>query len=122
MRCGGFTMREVSEDKWLGQQLSEEGLAQSVAATVAKKEPKIRGACMEIANIVSDWRAQAAGGMALVLWERCCIPSLLHGAGTWTNITKATVKKLNSLQQWFLRLVLQVGPGVPLAALGWRRE
>ena len=56
---------------------------------------------------------------ALVLWERCCIPPLLHGSGTWTNISKATIKKLNSLQQWFLRLVLQVGPGVPLAALGW---
>jgi hypothetical protein len=33
--------------------------------------------------------------------------------------TPATEKKLNALQQWFARLVLQVGPGAPLAALGW---
>ena len=36
-----------------------------------------------------------------------------------TIMTMATVKKLNSLQQWFLRLILQVGPGTPMAALGW---
>jgi hypothetical protein len=56
---------------------------------------------------------------ALLLWEACCIPSLLHGAGTWGDIKPATEKRLNALQQWFLRLVLQVGPGAPLASLGW---
>jgi hypothetical protein len=86
--------------KWLGKQLSAGGLADSVAATVAAREGKIRGAGLEIANIVNDWRSQAAGGMetALVLWEACCVPSLLHGAGSWTEISKATEKKLNSLQ------------------------
>jgi hypothetical protein len=121
LMCGTTVMNPKEKDKWLGQQLSTGGLADSVAATVAAREGKIRGAGLEIANIVNDWRSQAAGGMetALVLWEACCVPSLLHGAGTWTEITPATVKKLNSLQQWFLRLVLQVGPGAPLASLGW---
>ena len=31
----------------------------------------------------------------------------------------ATEQKWNSLQQWFIRLVLQVGPGAPLASLLW---
>ena len=121
MRCGDFIMEEKATDKWLGQMLSGEGLAESVAATVAAKEPKIKGACLEIARIAEDWRSTAAGGMetALVLWERCCIPSLLHGAGTWTKVSVATIQKLNKLQQWFIRLVLQVGPGAPVAALGW---
>ena len=76
---------------------------------------------MEIANIVNDWRSQAVGGMetAIILWEALCIPSLLNGAGTWTEISAATEKKLEQLQQWFLRLVLQVGQGAPLASLGW---
>lgn len=56
---------------------------------------------------------------ALMLWESCCVPSLLHGAGTWVDISAATENKLNNLQQWFLRLVLQVGPGAPKASLGW---
>ena len=56
---------------------------------------------------------------ALQLWEACCIPSLLHGAATWLDMTAATVQKLNSIQNWFLRLVLQVGPGTPAPALLW---
>ena len=61
------------------------------------------------------------GGMeaALQLWEACCMPSLLHGAGTWVEMTKATELKLNKIQNWFVRLVLQVGPGAPLAGLLW---
>ena len=56
---------------------------------------------------------------ALMLWESCCIPSMLHGSGSWVEITKETEKRLNTLQCWFVRLVLQIGPGSPLAALLW---
>ena len=119
--CGEVKMNIKDADKWLGQQLSTGGLADSVAATVEKREAKIKGAALEIANIVNDWRAEASGGMntALLLWEACLIPSLLQGASTWVEVSSKTVKKLNSLQQWFLRLILQVGPGTPMAALGW---
>jgi hypothetical protein len=56
---------------------------------------------------------------ALMLWEACCVPSMLHGAGTWVEVTVETVKKLNTLQSWFVRLMLRVGPGAPTAALCW---
>ena len=119
--CGEVKMKMKEADKWLGQQISSGGLAESVAATVAAREAKIRGAALEIANIVNDWRSEAVGGMnaALLLWEACLIPSLLQGSSTWTEISAKTEKKLNSLQQWFVRLILQVGPGAPLSALGW---
>ena len=59
------------------------------------------------------------GGLetALLLWEAWCIPSLLHGAGTWGDIYKTTIKKLNQIQCWYLRLALQVGQGAPRATL-----
>ena len=74
-----------------------------------------------VSQIVNDWRARVCGGMqtALVLWESCCIPSLLSGAGTWTDITTEHVKRLNKLQCWYLKLVLQTGPGAPSASLLW---
>ena len=56
---------------------------------------------------------------ALMLWEKCIIPSLLHGAGNWLDINRATIKQLNTIQRWFLKLILQIGQGVPLAALTW---
>ena len=119
LMCGSFVTKEVEEDKWLGQQLSGGGLAASVHATVAAREAKVRGSCLEIADIINDWRARVAGGMgtALMLWESCVIPTLLYGAGTWVDIPKSTTKKLNNLQRWFVRLILQVGPGAPLTAL-----
>ena len=70
---------------------------------------------------MNDWRARAAGGLdtALLLWERCVIPSLLYGAGTWVDVSATTIKSLNNLQRWFLRLVLQVPQGTPTASLTW---
>ena len=79
--------------------LSSKGLAHSVTETVGAREGKIRGACLEIVQIVNNWRTQAVGGMetALVLWEACCIPSLLNRAGNRTGISTATDKKLIQL-------------------------
>jgi hypothetical protein len=72
-------------------------------------------------SFVEDWRSQAVGGMetALILWEACCVPSMLHGAGTWVEITPETERRLNALQHWFVRLMLRVGPGAPTASLCW---
>ena len=62
-------MIQKEKDKWLGQQLASGGLVESVAATVAAREGNIRGAGLEIATIVNDWRSQTAGG-----WRHhyCC--------------------------------------------------
>jgi hypothetical protein len=119
--CGEVEMKVKSVDKWLGQQLSCHGLADSVRKTIEARIPKIKGACLEIVKIVNDWRSRVVGGMetAILLWEACCIPSLLHGAGTWVEIPADSEKTLNQLQMWFLRLVLQVGPGAPHASLAW---
>ena len=121
LKCGDFITKEKAVEKWLGQFISAAGLTDSVAKTVEAREGKIRGACMEIAQIVSDWRASVVGGMetALVMWEACCIPSLLNGAGTWMEMSEETERKLNALQRWFHRLIYQVGPGAPMASLCW---
>ena len=119
--CGEVEVKVKDADKWLGQQLASGGLGESVAATIAAREAKVKGAAMEIVSIVKDWRSKVVGGLetALILWEACVIPTLLHGAGTWTNMTAGSVDRMNSLQVWFIRMVLEVGPGAPLAALRW---
>ena len=79
--CGKFEMKQAEKEKWLGQQISAGGLAESVAETVAAKEGKIKAAC-----IVNDWRTEIVGGLktAMISWEACIIPSLLHLCSTWT--------------------------------------
>ena len=65
--CGDFETKEKQQEKWLGQILSAAGLADCVSQTVAAKEGKIRGACLEIAVIVNDWRADVVGGFDTAL-------------------------------------------------------
>ena len=52
--CGQIEVKIEDEIKWLGQILSSDGLAGSVAETVGAREGKIRGACLEIAAVVND--------------------------------------------------------------------
>ena len=54
-----------------------------------------------------------------MLWETCCIPSMVHGAGTWVEMNKSTEKRLNTLQCWFIRLILKIGLGSPVSGLLW---
>ena len=61
--CGKFEMKQAEREKWLGQQISAGGLAKSVTETVAAKEGKIKAACIEVANIVNDWRTDIVGGL-----------------------------------------------------------
>ena len=61
--CGKSEMKQAEKEKWLGQQISAGGLAESVAETVAAKEGKIKAACIEVANIVNDWRTEIVGGL-----------------------------------------------------------
>ena len=84
LSSGNIVIHPKENVKWLGQILSSDGLAASVADTVKDQEGKIRGANLEIIQIVTDWRSQVVGGMetALVLWESCCVSSLLH-AWSW---------------------------------------
>ena len=61
--------------------MSANGLSDSVTKTIEAKEAKIKLACLEIIDIIQDWRAQMVGGIesALLMWEACCAPSLLSG-------------------------------------------
>ena len=87
---GNFETKEVQVQKCLGQYLSAAGLSDSVVQTVAARVGKVN-------LVVNDWRAQAVGGMvsALLLREAYSVPSLLHRAGTWAEISSETEKELN---------------------------
>ena len=118
LMCGNFEMKELKEEKWLGDYLGE-SLKDCVRLTIKKREAKIRRASFEILNLVKDYRAQRVGGFqtGLVLWESCAIPSLLYNCSTWVGIGKEEIKALNAIQDYFLRLLWGTGPGAPKVAL-----
>ena len=75
LKCGEVEMIMTDCDKWLGDYLHTDGLAASVLETIIQREGKVKGAALEIAAIVDDWRSHVVGGFVsgLLLWESCCI-------------------------------------------------
>ena len=119
--CSDVNIKVVKCDKWLGDYLHSDGLPESVTETIRQREGKVKGAALEIAEIVDDCRARTVGGFTtgLFLWESCCIPSLLYNAGSWLNMSKEAEKRLDTLQSWYLRILLHQGPGAPSSAMLW---
>ena len=101
--------------------LHGDGLAESVMRTIKEREGKVKGAALEIADIVDDWRAKTVGGFTtgLFLWESCCVPSLLYNAGSWINMSKEAEKRLDGLQSWYLRILLRQGQDALSSAMLW---
>ena len=95
------------------------GLKESVMETIKSREAKIRRASFKIINVVKDYRAQRVEGCmtALILWERCAIPSLIYNCSTWVGMGSQEEKLLAEQQDFFLRLLFGTGPGAPKVAL-----
>ena len=117
--CGDFVTKEKVCDKWLGDMFHQGVLAESFIATIKEREPKVKAACFEAAAILEDWRSQYVGGFcsATDLFERAMLLSLLYNSDTWVQIPKVAEEMLESLQLFFVRLILRVPPGSPKIAL-----
>ena len=63
LMCGDVIIKMVVSDKWLGDYLHSGGLVESVLETTRQREGKVKGAALEIADIVDDWRARTVGGI-----------------------------------------------------------
>ena len=124
LMCGEVEMKMTDADKWLGDYLHTDGLAASVLETISQREGKVKGAALEIAAIVDDWRSHVVGGFVsgFLLWESCCVSSLLHNSGSWVGLSGQAEQRLESLQLWFLRLLLRQGPGVASGSLLWETK
>ena len=51
------------------------------------------------------------------MFELAILPTLLYNAETWVDISKDAVDRLDSIQRFFVRLVLRVPKGTYLPAL-----
>ena len=82
------------------------------------REGKVRGSIYELRAIIEDFRMQSVGGIeaAIDLYESCVVPSLLANCATWLDIKQQTVDRLDSIQDLFGRVLLQVPLSSPRLA------
>ena len=113
-----FRLKLKTQEKYLGQ-VFKSTLSTSALATAQDRAGKIKGAAIEIKQIIEDFQMQSVGGLAAAweLWERALIPSLLAGAGTWLGDIQEAVKVCNSLQEFYWKTVLKVPDSCPKLAL-----
>ena len=131
IKLGKDILHGKDEEKYLGDVLSSEGLAESVQATVRDRTGKVKGAIYELGVLIEDIRMQAVGGMdtAIELYESCIVPSLLANCATWMEIRKETEEKLDAIQDLFGKVLLQMPQSTPklsiraaLGLLGFRHR
>ena len=114
-------MKYVSEEKYLGDIISGNGLAESVKATVQKRRGQVLRNIIEIRAVLEDCRSNSLGGVMLgiELWELAIIPYLLYNSETWTDIPVCTIALLNEIQLNFYRNILSTPKSCPIPALLW---
>ena len=89
------TGSKSSEEKWLRDMLSDGGLIKSVEATV---KSRTLSAIFEMKTVVENLRIQIIGGIKCGpdIWELALIPSLLHSAGTLTQMSNQAMDSVRS--------------------------
>ena len=119
IKFGEFTMSRKNQDKYLGQILHEDGLRASVAATVADRTGKLKGAIFEIRSIIEEYSMQTMGGMmaAKILLKRAILPSFLSGSCNWTGISKKSEDDCDELIYLFWRVMFKVTESTPKISL-----
>ena len=104
---------------YLGDELSEGGLAESVEATIQVREAKVKGAIYELKALSEDYRMQVVGGMlgALDIYNTCIVSSLLTNCSVWVNMNEKSIKRLDGLQNLFVKTLLHLPDSTPVPAL-----
>ena len=117
----GQEMNIVTEEKYLGDQISAGGLGPSILATIKKRRGLVIDKIFEIKAVIDDCRSHVTGGIqtGLDIWEMLVIPYLTNNSESWTGLPMAAVEDLDGLQNLFYRVLLQVPAGFPKPMLYW---
>ena len=117
----GEEMKIVTEEKYLGDQISTGGLGASILATIKKRQGLVIGKIFEIKAVLDDCRSHVTGGIqtGLDIWEMSVIPYLINNCESWTSLPGAAVQELDNLQNLFYRVLLQVPTGCPIPIMYW---
>ena len=115
LKLCGENMKHEKEAKYLGDTLSEAGLANSVTATIMKRKGMVSRATYEARCVIDDCRSNLIGGMAVgfEIWEIAVLPMLLNNAECWLDISAETMNILEKMQLQYLKTLLAVGSGCP---------
>ena len=86
-------LKEKVSEKYLGDQIHQDGLAMSVLSTLKYREGRTKASIIEARSIIEDCRIQVVGGAlsGIDIWEMSIIPSLLTNSETWVEMEQPSI-------------------------------
>ena len=117
----GFPMKEVTQEKYLGDYIHQNGNPDSVMATIKARSGLVTSAINEIRSVLEDCRINVVGGLCagIDIWELSVIPFLLNNSSVWADIPQAAYNQLEDLQKTFYRYLFATPISTPSPALLW---
>ena len=84
----GKEMTKVHTEKYLGDMISSDGLADCVLKTVLRRKGQVVSCILETKAVVEYYRSMVVGGITagLEIWELAILPFLLNNSETWFEI------------------------------------
>ena len=118
MLCGR-AMKQENQVKYIGDWISCNVLADSVAVTVSKRKGLVMQSIYETRSVVDDCRSQVCGGLTagLDIWDMAILPMILYNSETWQDMSSQTIQELENLQIKFYKCLFAVGSGCPTPVL-----
>ena len=121
LTLSGFPMKEVIQEKYLGDYIHQNGNPESVLATIKARSGLVTSAINEIRSVLEDCRINVVGGLCagIDIWELSVIPFLLNNSSVWADIPQAAYNQLEDLQKTFYRYLFATPISTPSPALLW---
>ena len=109
-------MKEVSQEKYIGDFIHCLGNPESDATTVMARNGLTVSAIYEIKSVLEDCRVNLAGGLCAGLdkWKLSVLTFLLNNCSTWVGIPKG-----NDLQTNKCSILFATAISTPIPALLW---
>ena len=117
----GSEVKVKLEDKYLGDYLHSGGLGKSAETTINKRFGVCLNEVLELKSVLEDFRMHSLGGIkaGMEIFNLTILPKLIYNSDTWVELNDKSIKRLENLQNIFLRCLLSVPISTPAAALNW---
>ena len=121
MRMGNSIIENSQEEKYLGDEISEDGCVASISETIKERIRKLTSKGHDIIQICES---PIMGGLGnslapFKLFNATVVESLLTNCQSWIGLNKSHINLLQNFQDGFIRSALKLADSIPKALLTW---
>ena len=121
LMMGNVEIGHSEKEKYLGDIIHENGIVESISATIKSRTNGLISKCDEIIKICESPVMGGTGNSlaALKLFEAQIIPALLNNCESWIGINHTHLSDLQEFQDKFTRKLLWLPQTTPKAIVHW---